>query len=191
MKRISAPQQKMKRTILNKYLWESVIAIVKYIPKSFTVKQLHGLDFYKPSKINEFKSRVELLSPDSVRQWGTMTPDQMMHHLNLAFGSPLGYYDLPDESYFLSRTLFKWILIDWFPEQPVGLRLPLNFKIPPDQHFDFKFEQQRFLEILDKAGQTKSADDWGPHCYVGKLSYKEWGKLALIHIDYHLRQFGV
>lgn len=49
-----------------------------------------------------------------------MSVSQMLHHLNLACGSPLGFYTLPDESYLVSRTLFRWMLVDWFPEQPVG-----------------------------------------------------------------------
>jgi hypothetical protein len=46
----------------------------------------------------------------------------MLHHLNLACGGSQGFYDLPDESYLISGTLFKWILVDWYSEQPFGLR---------------------------------------------------------------------
>jgi hypothetical protein len=104
-------------------------------------------------------------------------------------GGALGYFTLPDESYWLSRTLFKWILVDFFPEQPKGLRLPLNFIIPHDQVFDFGEEKKLFQEILEKAWQTPT-EDWGVHPMMGKLSRKQWGKLAQIHIDYHLRQFS-
>ena len=70
-----------------------------------------------------------------------MEVDQMLHHLNLAYGGSLGFYNLPDESYLTSRTFFKWILVDWFPEQPVGLRLPAGFKIPHSQRFEFAYEK--------------------------------------------------
>jgi len=49
-----------------------------------------------------------------------MEIDQMLHHLNLACGGSQGFYDLPDESYLISRTLFKWILVDWYSEQPLA-----------------------------------------------------------------------
>jgi len=38
----------------------------------------------------------------------------MLHHLNLACGGSLGFYDPPDESYLTARKLFRWILVDWF-----------------------------------------------------------------------------
>jgi len=183
-------RKKMRRTILNKRLWKSTVAIFRYIPRALTLKRLNGMDFFKPEKLEEFRRRALSIRPNSKRAWGTMEPAQMFHHLNLAFGGSLGYFDLPDESYLLSRTFFKWLLVDWFPEQPVGLRLPLNFVIPHDQYFDFDKEQRLFAEILEKAWHTKTAGDWGPHCFMGCLTYNEWGKLALVHMDYHIRQFS-
>lgn len=166
-------------------------AILKYIPKTLVVKRIYGLDFYRPDTINNFVARVGSIRPDTKRQWGTMEPAQMLHHLNLAVGSGVGFYNLPDESYLLSRTLFRWILVDWFSEQPKGLRLPLNFVIAPSQHFDFDAEQQQLIQIIETAGKARAATDWGPHPMFGIMSYKEWGKLVTMHIDYHLRQFGV
>ena len=148
------------------------------------------MDFYKTEKLEEFRSRALSVTPETVRAWGTMEPSQIFHHLNLAFGGALGYFDLPDESYLLSRTFFKWLLVDWFPEQPVGLRLPLNFIIPHEHKFDLETEQKLFVEILEKAWNTKTASDLGPHCFMGCLTYNEWGKLALVHMDYHIRQLS-
>jgi Protein of unknown function (DUF1569) len=184
-------KQKMKRSIINSRLFASGWAILKYIPKSFMVKQVNGLDFFLPANIAILVSRVGQLRPNSVRQWGTMEPAQMLHHLNLAVGSGIGFYDLRDESYLLSRTVFRWVLVDWFPEQPIGLRLPLNFIIRPFEKFSFDAEQRQLVKIIEAAGATRSAADWSPHPMFGKMSYKEWGKLLIIHIDYHLRQFGV
>ena len=76
------------------------------------------------------------------------------------------------------------------PEQPVGLRVPKGFKIPHASEFDFDFEKQQMLKILDAAWNARSSDDWGPHPMFGKMTVSEWGKLFQIHIDYHLRQFA-
>src|SRR5580700_2816816 len=93
----------------------SGIAIVRYIPRAFRVKQVDGNLFFTEQKRQEYRRRVESVTPHSPRQWGTMEPDQLLHHLNLACGASLGFYNLPDESYLTSRTFFKWILVDWFP----------------------------------------------------------------------------
>jgi len=96
--------KKLKRTIFNRQLWESTIAIIRYIPRAIIVKKLHGDDFYKPEKLDEFKTRALKAALDRPTQWGTMNHAQIFHHLNLAFGSALGYFDLPDESYGFGRT---------------------------------------------------------------------------------------
>jgi len=170
--------------------WMSGLAILKYLPHLFRVKHVDGNAFFSEEKRDEFRNRVLRITPANPRQWGTMNVSQMLHHLNLACGSSLGFYKLPDESYVLSRTVFRWILVDWFPEQPVGLRLPKGFKIPPGVQFDFGFEKQQLLKILDAAWRAKSPDDWEPHCMFGKMTPQEWGKLLQIHIDYHLKQFA-
>ena len=95
---------KLKRSIINKQLWDSTIAIFRYLPKAITAKRLNGGDFYTPSKSQEFKDRVAMADPSRPTAWGTMDHAQIFHHLNLAFGSALNYYDLPDESYLFSRT---------------------------------------------------------------------------------------
>ena len=119
-----------------------------------------------------------------------MEVDQMLHHLNLACGGSQGFYDLPDESYLISRTLFKWILVDWYSEQPVGLRLPTAFQIPHAQRFEFAYEKAQLLKILEADWNARTADQWKPHPMFGTMSPTQWGKLLQIHLDYHLRQFS-
>lgn len=180
----------LAREIFTSNFWMSGLAMIMYIPRSFRVKQVDGMSFYTDAKHDEFRNRVRRTTPGNPRQWGTMSVAQMLHHLNLACGGSLGFYALPDESYLVSRTVFRWILVDWFPEQPVGLRLPKGFKIPHTAQFDFDVEKQQLLKILDAAWQARSAADWGPHPMFGTMTVKEWGKLLQIHIDYHLRQFA-
>lgn len=180
----------MKHNILTKELWYSFIAIVKFIPKAIFTRQVKGMDFYTPGKLQAFTKRIQSISADSPKAWGTMTATQMLHHLSLSLGGVLGYFTLEDESYLLSRTLFKWILIDFFPAQPKGLRLPLNFVISSDQVYNFEKEKQLLLQIINKAWHTEDNKEWGNHPLLGKLTRRQWGKLAQMHIDYHLKQFN-
>ena len=178
------------RAALTSDFWMTGIAIVRHIPRAFRVKQVDGDLFFTEEKRQEYRRRVESVTPDSQRQWGTMEADQMLHHLNLACGGSQGFYDLPDESYLTSRTLFRWILVDWYPEQPVGLRLPTGFKIPHSQRFEFTYEKSQLLKILEADWNARTADAWKPHAMFGNMTPTEWGKLLQIHVDYHLRQFA-
>ena len=178
------------RAALTSDFWITGIVIVRYIPRAFRVKPVDGDLFFTAEKRQEYRRRVESTMPDSQRQWGTMEVDQMLHHLNLACGGSQGFYNLPDESYLTSRTLFKWILVDWYPEQPVGLRLPTGFKIPHSQRFEFAYEKSQLLKILEADWNATTANAWKPHPMFGKMTVKEWGKILQIHVDYHLRQFA-
>jgi hypothetical protein len=129
------------REIFTSNFWMSGLAMLRYIPRSFRVKQVDGMAFSTDAKHDDFRNRVLRTTPANPRQWGTMSVAQMLHHLNLACGGSLGFYTLPDESCFVSRTAFRWILVDWFPEQPVGLRLPKGFKIPHSAQFDFRIRK--------------------------------------------------
>jgi hypothetical protein len=178
------------RAALSGDFWIMGIAIARYIPRAFRTKQIDGNLFFTEEKRQEYRRRVESLKQDSRRKWGTMEVDQMLHHLNLACGGSQGFYDLPDESYLISRTLFKWILVDWYAEQPVGLRLLTGFKIPHVQRFEFADEKAQLLKILEADWNARTADQWKPHPMFGTISRTQWGKLLQIHLDYHLRQFS-
>ena len=185
-----AKSTNLVREAFTSNFWISGLAMLKYVPRLFRVKQVDGNAFFTEGKRDEFHDRVLRITPANRRQWGTMTVAQMLHHLNLACGGSLGFYDIPDESYFVSRTVFRRILVDWYPEQPVGLRLPKGFKIPPGATFDFDFEKEQLLKILDAAWHARPTADWQPHPMFGPMTVEEWGKLLQIHIDYHLRQFA-
>ena len=91
----------LARELFTSNFWMSGLAMLKYIPRSFRVKQVDGMVFFTEAKHDEFRNRVLRITPANPRQWGTMNVSQMLHHLNLACGSALGFYKLPDEE--LSR----------------------------------------------------------------------------------------
>src|SRR6516164_5017246 len=180
----------LARELFTSTFWMTGLAILKYVPRSFRVKRVDGMAFFTETKHDQFRNRVLRITPGNPRQWGTMNVSQMLHHLNLACGGSLGFYALPDESYLMSRSVFRWILVDWFPEQPVGLRLPKGFKTPHSAQFDFDVEKQQLLKIVDAAWKARSDADWRPHPMFGRMTPAEWGKLMQIHVDYHLKQFA-
>jgi hypothetical protein len=138
---------------LSRDFWITGGAIARYLPKAFRTKQIDGNLFFTDQKRQEYRRRVESLTPGS--------------H---------GFYDLPDESYLISRTLFKWILVDWHPEQPVGLRLPTGFKIPHARRFDFAYEKAQLLKILEADWNARTADAWKPHPMFGKMTPNRVGQ---------------
>jgi hypothetical protein len=70
--------------LFTRNLLMSGLAIVRYIPRAFRVKQVEGNLFFTEEKRQEYRRRVESVTPNSPRQWGTMEVDQMLHHLRRA-----------------------------------------------------------------------------------------------------------
>ena len=86
---------------------------------------------------------------------------------------------------------FLWINRDGFAQAFASDVDPIQGRvIPHDAAFDFDFEKEQLLKILDAAWHARSAADWQPHPMFGPMTVEEWGKLLQIHIDYHLRQFA-
>src|SRR5271170_599192 len=63
-------------------------------------------------------SRLARLTPDARRQWGSMTPHQMVCHLNDSFGVGAGTKYASPASNIVTTTLLKWI----------ALRSPLRWR---------------------------------------------------------------
>src|SRR5260370_34785008 len=84
------------RELFTSNFWMSGLAMLKYIPRSFRVKQVDGMSFFTEAKHDEFRNRVLRITPANPRQWGTMNVSQMLHHINVARASALGASKLPD-----------------------------------------------------------------------------------------------
>jgi hypothetical protein len=68
------------------------------LSRSHVQSKSMGIYFFTEEKRQEYRRRVESVTLNSRRKWGTMEVDQMLHHLNLACGGSQVFYDLPDES---------------------------------------------------------------------------------------------
>ena len=178
------------RALVDPDVLMSGVAMIRDLPRAMRTKQVNGNLFFTEGKRREFRQRIESVTLQSPRQWGTMEVDQMLQHLNLACGGSLGFYDLPDESNLVTRTVGKWVTVDWFADQPVGLRLPKGFKIPHSQRFEFAHEKAQLLTVVEAAWQARTDAAWKPHPLFGRMTPRQWGKLLQMHVDYHLRQFA-
>ena len=68
------------RAALSSDFWITGIAIARYIPRAFRTKQIDGNLFFA-EKRQEYRRRVERVTLNSRRKWGTMEVDQMLRHL--------------------------------------------------------------------------------------------------------------
>lgn len=115
-----------------------------------------------------------------------MTVDQMLYHLNLAIGSGLGYYTLPDKSTWMTRTIHQWVIFRLLKRFPISVKTPTSLEVT-SPNWDFEAEKQQLKDILN---QITSDADWSAHPYFGTMTRETWGRLVVIHCNHHFQQFG-
>lgn len=136
-------------------------------------------------------SRVRAIRPDSVRQWGQLTPDEMLAHLNRTVEMSLGEIEVRDESNFFTRTVLRWLIFHVLPWPKGKVKVPAVFLPKPkgtleEERGRLLASMERFVEHLrTEPGRTTLHPSFGP------LTASYWARVHGKHMDHHLRQFGV
>lgn len=140
----------------------------------------------------EVLRRLQALSAASPRRWGRMSAPQMVCHLSDSFLAVTGQRHVSMAADLLQRTLVKWIAL-YLP-----LRWPAGVRTRPelDQHAgggtrpaQFEVDVARLLQLVEQV--TSAEPRWHVHPRFGRMSDGEWLRWAYLHMDHHLRQFGV
>ena len=133
--------------------------------------------------------RIARLRPDSPRRWGTMTPSQMICHLEDSLRCAIGITPAEARKTWMSNRVFRRIIIYWLP-WPRG-RAKTVKEMLATRPGEFETDRRRLSEILEIAAARTPAGPWAPHPAFGDLRGEDYGVLIHRHFDYHLRQFGV
>jgi hypothetical protein len=143
------------------------------------------------ANVDELVQRLGKLMADSPRQWGTMTPHQMVCHLSDSFLTVLGERKAASKETWMSRTVVKYIALHTKMPWPHGVAtMPENDqKIGGTKPVEFERDRHNALELLRRfvlPGTTYSR-----HPGFGAMTRDEWMLWGYAHVDHHLRQFGV
>lgn len=140
----------------------------------------------------EFSGRIEALRPDSQRQFGKMSVEQMLKHLRNATEVALGEVTMPDESKPIVRNVLFVMIAHVFTTWPGGRIKAPDYWTPPPDH-DFTGERSGLLAALKRfvAAAEATPEKKATHPMLGPLSLRQWSQLMGVHIHHHMRQFGV
>lgn len=132
--------------------------------------------------------RLNRLTPASQRQWGKMTVDQMLWHLNEGFEMGLGRRTVKPLKVPLPRFLLRWIIfnVPW----PKG-RTRTHPDFEAKATYDFAAERARTIALLEEVARKPLESAWPDSYAIGKMSGRDWSRLGAIHVEHHLKQFGV
>ncbi|QBZ99098.1 DUF1569 domain-containing protein [Flavobacterium sangjuense] len=135
-------------------------------------------------------SRINKLTPESKAQWGKMTVDQMLSHcqapMDFAFGKT------PMRSNFIMRLFGKMLKGKVFSSTEFKKNSPTAPAFIRTGTYDFEETKNGLIErigVFSDLGQK--ALKTTKHPFFGELTYDEWSQLQTMHLDHHLKQFGV
>jgi hypothetical protein len=132
--------------------------------------------------------RVRGLRPDAERQWGKMSPAQMLAHCQRPLAVALG--ELPLERNWIGRLfggLIKRSLVGPKPLRRNGPTAPA-FVVRGER--DFAAEQETLARMIERFAERGPQALAKEHPFFGPMSAEEWDWLLWKHLDHHLRQFG-
>ena len=148
----------------------------------------------KPGDKAVLLQRVREITPDSRRHWGKMTPHQMICHLNDSFKSVIGERVVNgDKSNLLTRTVVRWLALYAPLKWPHGVpTMAENDQeqggTPPE---DFTRDLEALILMIDRITRSEKDFRWRRHPLFAEMSDPDWMRWGYLHVDHHLRQFGL
>ena len=117
----------------------------------------------------------------------------MVCHLADAFLGCLGEKDVRPVAHLVNRTLVKWIALylplRWMRGLPTRPEMDqLRGGTPPAE---FATDVARLVALLERITDPSQPCRWEAHPLFGRMREWEWLRWGYLHLDHHLRQFGV
>ena len=146
-----------------------------------------------PVHIAAMRERLNRLTPDSERQWGTMTPNECLTHLTDALRHPIGERPavLPPRSWFRHVPL-KWLVLWVLPRNPRGVktRPGADPKLEGTKPVEFARDLAELNRVTNKY-LAMIPEIHTEHTRFGPMRERDWLRWWWMHMDHHMRQFGL
>ncbi len=141
----------------------------------------------------ELVTRLRTLRADSQRRWGRMSAHQMVCHLADNCRMMLGRTPVEPRSGLLQRTLLKWFVlyapVPWPHGAPTSVELD-QLAGGGTRPGDFAADVAAVEALLAEITAPGRSLDRQAHPVFGPMSDADWLRMAYLHTDHHLRQFG-
>lgn len=149
------------------------------------------INIFDSNDAQNIVARIENLQHDTQAQWGKMSVDQMIAHLNVGFD--MAFTDKYPKPGFFGKIFLKLVV----KNAVVGPKpYPKNSRTAPafiiSDKRDFEKEKSKlvaYIRQVESLGSQHFENKDYPS--FGALTSQEWNNMFSKHINHHLTQFGV
>jgi hypothetical protein len=147
-------------------------------------------NLYDTAAKDEINTRLDTLTPQSERVWGTMTPAQAVAHCSGALEFATG--DKCPPRMFIGRILGSFIKpLVLKNDAPLRRNSPTVKGLVVSDPRDLEKERKQLHIMIDRfAAAGPAGCTTHPHSFFGQMTPDQWAILMYKHLDHHLRQFG-
>jgi hypothetical protein len=145
---------------------------------------------YNADDNQEMIARINKLTPESKALWGKMNAAQMLSHchgpIDVAFG------DLNLKANFFMQLLGKMFKNKILNSAEFKKDSPTAPAFIRNEPCDFEQSKKDLIQKINKFSELgEKAIKTTKHPFFGEMTHKEWDRLHVMHLDHHMKQFGV
>jgi len=141
---------------------------------------------------NNIINRIQNLLPDSKKQWGKMNVNQMICHVSDQIKMSIGVIKTKFVGNFILKTLVKRMALLGMPipKGKVQTVKELNQEKDGTKPTEFEKDKRLLIELIKDFDKSYLIEKKIVHPAFGSMNKSQWGRLAYLHLDYHLKQFS-
>jgi hypothetical protein len=144
-------------------------------------KLLHDPEVYA-----SIRKRIESLRVDTPRQWGKMSIDQMLWHVNVSMREAVGDYKASIKPLPLPKPIVRWAVLN----MPWGRGAQTREDMQAVSVYDFNAQKAECLALVERIYKHPLESSWPESVSMGRMSGRHWSQLTAKHLDHHLKQFS-
>lgn len=142
---------------------------------------------------SEVINRIEKINAAAPAKWGKMNAGEMICHcadqLRLANGTK--------QSKFIGNlmltTVFKWLILTFMkaPKGKIETVKELKQGVGGTKPINFENDKKSLIELVKNFDESFKTNKTVIHPAFGKMNHWQYGRIAYLHLDHHLSQFGI
>lgn len=133
--------------------------------------------------------RIRQLAPDQKCVWGNMNAATMLYHCNCTNQAIL-HAPPSTKNKTIKQRVLQFLVFSVKNELPKGIKGDKRYFPAESASLSFDALKKEWTETIVQFTSLEQPLE-GKHPVFGRLNTHEWGHFVWLHMDHHLRQFGV